>query len=305
MLKIKTIDDYLGVGFRIKDESGIHEARNLKNFQTRIHKKKNKYATTVRIPSIKRSDYKHFKVLTDRLNSDFDINISNKKQDFVCYLNSGLTKIKKDLQFKINLKDGLFTNSLDKAEMLSVFLAGINGAIVSGMATGLLFLYNILPADVNAVIIPAASYGGLGAGYLMDKIHNKRKEQEVSSFKDILKLKPWTKTIAKYENLLKQEDKLSLNEIETLVRDRDRASSILLNSWHFVHNKQFARFYERKGITMKYNADSYKTACGFLDYIVNNSSFKGFAKPMVAKVPAEEIIEESKELPIIPQAISS
>lgn len=102
-MRIKELDDELGKGIGVYLDGRFFEVRNNLGLQSRIYGNDSDCNAIVLVEYKDRQrSYQHFKMLTDRIKYLFEINIRNKKEDFIRYLSNGFEKEFRNGRIKIN-----------------------------------------------------------------------------------------------------------------------------------------------------------------------------------------------------------
>lgn len=315
MFSIKTLDDRIGKGIQIDDNGLIYEARTKSSFQTRLYGKENGgFTAIVRIPTVNGSEYQQFKTLTDRLNSAFDVNIGNRKQNFVEYLYSGFECEEDDLQFKVNLK------SEDSKKVIN-YSAVSRPAICAGLANAATFwsilsyglLTNPVPPAAGLVstfyMVMSCAIGIVGAMISSDVegiTHivspfefavayypmRLRKQEKILSEEGLTEL---ANLMEKYKKLEKKyESKLAIKKLKKIKPKLMDARSKVDDCWDAVSAAHFKEFEQQQGIFAIYKAEFYDDAYKFLNYMINGGHYS--APAQLPDQPKTDTDERRKEI---------
>jgi hypothetical protein len=102
-MRIKELDDELGKGIGVYLDGRFFEVRNQLELQSRIYGNDSDSNAVVLIECQDRErSYQHFKILTERIKYLLEINIRNRKEDFIRYLTNGFEKEFRGGRIKIN-----------------------------------------------------------------------------------------------------------------------------------------------------------------------------------------------------------
>lgn len=102
-MRIKELDDELGKGIGVYLDGRFFEVRNQPELQSRIYGNDSDCKAIVLLEYQDRErSYQYFKILTERIKYLFEINIRNRKEDFIQYLTNGFEKEFRGGRIKIN-----------------------------------------------------------------------------------------------------------------------------------------------------------------------------------------------------------
>jgi len=286
-MRIKELDDELGKGIGVYLDGRFFEVRNQVGLQSRIYGDNSNSNAIVLIGYEDRErSYYYFKMLTDRINYLFEINIRNKKEDFIRYLDKGFEKEFRSGKIIINsaqqkevqklrnyaiaraVKYGILTEAIGWAIIASTYSTPKITAVVGGFyfVFGDVICGVIVPwlADLDRFISPFFQIGAYPA--------------ERRFFKRYLSLDGGLLAYFKRKSTKLKELEEKFNEASNVERKS------YLNQRLLQEEKKLAREWEPialsfeksenlKGIIIKYRG-TYQNSFVFSNYLINGTEPK-------------------------------
>jgi len=149
-LKIKELDDELGKGIGVYLDGKFFELRYQGDLQLRIYGDNND-STAVIMLGHKNNErvYNYFRTFTDRINHLFEINIANKEEDFIRYLNKGFEKSFGAGRIRVNLAH----KGLEEFKKYALKQAVKYGILAEGIGWLSIISFSLVDLKMMAVIM--------------------------------------------------------------------------------------------------------------------------------------------------------
>jgi len=286
-MKIKELDDELGKGIGGYLDGRFFEVRNQAGFQSRIYGN-NESSNAIVLVEHKNSEkaYHYFKVLTDRVNYLFEVNIRNKKENFIRYLDRGFEKEFRSGKVKINpqqkgggelrkyvsrrvIKYGVLAEALG---WIAIIASTYSNPKITAVIAGFYFVFGdvicgaIIPwlADWGRFTSPFFQIGA----YPLEKYFFKK-----YAALDLSLLAHFRKKSAKLKKLEEEFDTASdVGRKSILSHHLIRESEKIAREWEPVV-LSFAKSEDLKAVIVGYKG-TYQSSFAFSNYLVNGTEPK-------------------------------
>jgi len=286
-MHVKEINDELGAGIGVYLDGKFFEVRNKEYLQSRIYGENNNSNSAI---LVKYKDHERvytlFKLLTDRINRLFEINIRNGREDFIRYMDRGFEKKFRNGKIKINpghrdteklrryahrraTKYGILTEVIGWVGIMTTIYQNPKTAAVIG---GFYFVFGDV---IFGLVFPwLADLGGFASPFFQIGAYPARKR----FFKGYVSLdESWLTYFKKKGERLRKLEK-EFKEIA------DVEKKAFLNQRLKRENKKFARDWEPVALSFKKSEDfkgivvgfrgKYENAFAFCNYLVNGTEPK-------------------------------
>lgn len=286
-MRIKELNDELGKGIGVYLDGKFFEVRNQPGLQSRIYGNNSDSNAMVLIKYKDREKSYHcFKMLTDRINYLFEINIRNKKEDFIRYLAKGFEKEFRNGKIKINpfqqkemqklkryaiiraIKYGILTEAIGWAAIASTYSTPRVTAVLGGFyfVFGDVICGVIVPwlADLDRFTSPFFQSGAYPAERYFFKRYLSLDESLLAHFKKkSIKLRKLEEEFNKTPNV---ERKSYLNQ--RLLQEEKK----LAREWEPIA-LSFEKSDNLKGLIIGYRG-TYQNSFLFSNYLINGTEPK-------------------------------
>jgi len=286
-MRVKDLNDELGSGIGVYLDGKFFEVRNKDHLQSRIYGENSDCSSAILVKYEDHEEvYTLFKLLTDRINHLFEINVRNEREDFIRYLDRGFEKGFRSGKIKINpshrnpeelrryahrraTKYGILTEVIGWAGiMATIYQNPKTAAVIAGfyfvfgdVIFGLVFPWL---ADLGGFTSPFFQIGAYPAKRRLFKRYISLDESLLTYFRK------------KGERLRKLEKEFKE------ITDVEKKSS--LNQRLRKENKRFTKDWEPAALSFKKSEDfkgiivsfrgRYENAFAFCNYLVNGTEPK-------------------------------
>jgi len=286
-MRVKELNDELGVGIGVYLDGKFFELRNKEYLQSRIYGENNDSNSAI---LVKYEDHERvytlFKLLTDRINRLFEINIKNGREDFIRYVDRGFEKKFRNGKIKINLgyrdteklrkyahrratKYGILTEAIGWAGIMATIYQNPKTAAVIG---GFYFVFGDV---IFGLVFPwLADLGGFASPFFQIGAYPAKRR----FFKGYVSLDESLLTYFKKKGERLRRLEKEFKEIT------DVEKKAFLNQKLGRQNKKFARDWEPVALSFKKSEDfkgivigfrgKYENAFAFCNYLVNGTEPK-------------------------------